>query len=71
MSVFLPSGNRSMQADRGGEPAEPYKVLAARFGVCWQRIRQIEYRAIEKMKAAAEKEAEEAGMSLREWMTGE
>jgi DNA-directed RNA polymerase sigma subunit (sigma70/sigma32) len=69
MSVFKDNGERIQRA-RPPEPVQ-YKELAKRFGVCWQRIRQIEYRAIEKLREAIASEAEAAGVSPGQWLRGE
>lgn len=71
MSVFLPTGERSERSNSPADAPEQYKVLAKKFGVCWQRIRQIEFRAIEKIRAAIELEAAAAGVSPLEWIRGE
>ncbi len=71
MSVFIPTGERAEKSRALADDPEPYKELAKKFGVCWQRIRQIEFRALEKIRAAIEQEAAAAGVSPSQWMLGE
>lgn len=69
MSVFKANCLRVQQAKRP-EPVT-YKELAAMFGVCWQRIREQELRALQKIRKAVEAEAAAAGVSPGQWLRGE
>lgn len=52
-------------------PIYTYMEIAAVAGVCWQRIRQLEQRALKKLAKAIAQEAALAGVTPREWLRGE
>lgn len=56
------------------QPTRDYMTcseIAKLQGVHKSRIQFIEKRALRKMRLAAEREAESAGMSVRDWLLGE
>lgn len=70
MSLFTPTGAHYHEPPEEPADVSTYKEIARSWGVCYQRVQQIEQRAIEKLREAIEKEAEAAGVSPGEWMRG-
>lgn len=52
-------------------PRLTYREIGEIFGVSMRRVQQIEVRALAKLKAAIQQEAEAAGVTPAEWMTGD
>jgi len=70
MSLFTPYGHHYHEPPPEPSDVPTYKAIAKSWGVCYQRVQQIEQRALEKLRAAIEKEAEAAGVSPGEWFRG-
>lgn len=70
MSLFTPHGHHYHESPPDNESLPTYKEIARSWGVCYQRVQQIEQRAIQKLREAIEKEAEAAGVSPVEWFRG-
>lgn len=69
MSVFSTNGEHYHESTELVE-VQTYKSIGRDWGVCWQRVRQIEKRAMKKIRQALEKEAAARGVSVREWLFG-
>jgi DNA-directed RNA polymerase specialized sigma24 family protein len=59
------------EPDFDAEPDGLFQTqIGAILGISGERVGRIERRAMQKLRAAAIREAEAAGMSLREWLFG-
>ena len=71
MSIFITNGDRLHNPSSPHSDVPSYQQIAESWGVCWQRVWQVEKRALQKIREAVEQEAAAAGVTPEEWMRGE
>jgi hypothetical protein len=70
VSIFTPTGEH-VHEPTCSVNRPTYEELASIFSVCWQRIYQLEKRALKKLRAGIEQDAREHGKTVQEWLRGE